>query len=156
MGVVDPIAFSLKSGRLGGSPKRLSNDPNWVKEACPDMFMLECTTHDNFREISASITGVATLPDGGRITERLVDDEIARLKANWIEVHNDDLSDLPSPDQLTQIDAFDRLQLRYVIEVCRRSRSIADAHRALFGASRTKRSTINDSDRLRKFLQRLG
>jgi transcriptional regulatory protein RtcR len=99
---------------------------------------------------------VANSPDGGRITEKLVDDEIGRLKANWIEAHNDDLSDLLSVEQLTQIDAFDRLQLKSVIEVCRRSRSIADAGRALFGASRTKRSTINDSDRLRKFLQRFG
>jgi transcriptional regulatory protein RtcR len=86
----------------------------------------------------------------------LVDDEIARLKSNWIEVHNDDLSDLLTADQLTPIDVFDRLQLQSVIEVCRRSRSIADAGRALFGASRAKRSTINDSDRLRKFLQRFG
>jgi sigma54-dependent transcription regulator len=108
------------------------------------------------RELSASITRMATLADGGRITEKLVDDEILRLKANWIEVHNDDLSDLLSADQLTQIDAFDRLQLQSVIEVCRRSRSIADAERALFGASRTKRSTINDSDRLRKFLRQFG
>lgn len=38
---------------------------------------------------------MATLADGGRITEKLVDDEIQRLRANWIEVHNDDLSDLP-------------------------------------------------------------
>jgi transcriptional regulatory protein RtcR len=63
---------------------------------------------------------------------------------------------LISPGQLTEMDAFDRLQLQSVIEVCRRSRSIADAGRALFGASRAKRSTINDSDRLRKFLQRFG
>ena len=49
---------------------------------------------------------------------------------------------------------LDRLQLQSVMEVCRRSRSIADAGGALFGASRTKRSTINDSDHLRKFLQR--
>jgi transcriptional regulatory protein RtcR len=86
---------------------------------------------------------MATLADGGRITERLVEDEIARLKANWIEVHNDDLSELLSTDRLDQMDAFDRLQLQSVIEVCRRSRSIADAGRALFGASRAKRSTIN-------------
>lgn len=101
------------------------------------------------RELSA-------LADGSRITEKLVDDEVARLKANWIEVHNHDLSDLIPADQLTQIDAFDRLQLQSVIDVCRHSRSIADAGRALFGASRAKRSTINDSDRLRKFLQRFG
>jgi transcriptional regulatory protein RtcR len=99
---------------------------------------------------------VATLADGGRITERLVEDEVARLKMNGVEVHDDDLSDLLSADQLTQMDAFDRLQLQSVIEVCRRSRSIADAGRALFGASRAMRSTINDSDRLRKFLQRFG
>jgi hypothetical protein len=55
---------------------------------------------------------MTTLADGGRITERLVEDEIARLKANWIEVHNDDLSQLLSADQLEQIDAFDRLQLQ--------------------------------------------
>ena len=99
---------------------------------------------------------MATLSDGGRITEKLVDDEIERLKANWIEVHSDNLSGLISPDQMTAMDAFDRLQLQSVIEVCRRSRSIADAGRALFGASRAKRSTINDSDRLPKFLQRFG
>ena len=116
----------------------------------------EALWRGNFRELSASITRMATLADGGRITERLVDDEIVRLKANWIEAHSDDLSDLLSPDQLTQMDTFDRLQLQSVIEVCRRSRSIADAGRALFGASRAKRSTINDSDRLRKFLQRFG
>jgi transcriptional regulatory protein RtcR len=100
------------------------------------------------RELSASITRMATLADGGRITERLVNDEIARLKVNWIEVHDDNLSDFLSAERLTQIDAFDRLQLQSVIEVCRRSRSIADAGRTLFGASRAKRSTINDSDRL--------
>jgi sigma54-dependent transcription regulator len=71
-------------------------------------------------ELSASITRTATLADGGRITERLVEDEIQRLKANWIEVHNDDLSDLLSAEQLTEMDAFDRLQLQSVIEVCRR------------------------------------
>jgi hypothetical protein len=32
---------------------------------------------------------MATLADGGRITERLVEDEITRLKANWIEVHDE-------------------------------------------------------------------
>jgi sigma54-dependent transcription regulator len=61
------------------------------------------------RELSASITRMATLADGGRITERLVDDEIARLKMNWTEVHNGDLSDLLTADQLTQMDTFDRL-----------------------------------------------
>ena len=33
---------------------------------------------------------------------------------------------------------------------------LADAGRALFGASRSRRRTINDSDRLRKYLARFG
>jgi transcriptional regulatory protein RtcR len=66
---------------------------------------------------------MATLADGGCITEKLVDDEIARLKANWIEVHNDSLSDLIPSDQSIQIDAFDRLQLQSVIEVSTRARA---------------------------------
>ena len=81
---------------------------------------------------------MATLADGGRITEGPVDDEIAGLKMNWIETHNFELG------------------FQSVIEVCRHSRSIADVGRALFGVSRAKRRTINDSDRLRKFLQRFG
>jgi hypothetical protein len=37
-----------------------------------------------------------------------------------------------------------------------RSRSMADAGRALFGARPAKRSMISESDRLRKLLQRFG
>jgi transcriptional regulatory protein RtcR len=54
------------------------------------------------------------------------------------------------------MDEFDRLQLESVIDVCRRSRSLADAGRSLFGASRQRRSAINDSDRLRKYLARFA
>jgi sigma54-dependent transcription regulator len=96
---------------------------------------------------------MATRADGGRITEKLVDDEIARIKANWIEVHNDSLSDLPSADQLSQIDVFDRLQLQSVIEVCRRrvlrwpGRSVPRRFRILLRASASLRtaSTSNEA-----------
>src|SRR5262245_29403369 len=37
----------------------------------------------NFRELSASITRLATLADAGRITLELVRDEIARLGESW-------------------------------------------------------------------------
>jgi transcriptional regulatory protein RtcR len=43
-----------------------------------------------------------------------------------------------------------------VIAVCQRSTSVADAGRKLFAATRQKRSTLNDSDRLRKYLARFG
>ena len=52
------------------------------------------------------------------------------------------------------IDPFDRVQLEYVIEVCRKSASLSDAGRTLFAASRTQRKSTNDADRLRKYLAR--
>ncbi|MFX8215040.1 sigma 54-dependent transcriptional regulator, partial [Acinetobacter baumannii] len=39
----------------------------------------------NFRELSASVTRLATLAEGGRITEADVADEIARLQRTWAE-----------------------------------------------------------------------
>jgi transcriptional regulatory protein RtcR len=110
----------------------------------------------NFRELSAAITRMATLADGGRITEQLVMDEIARLKEHWIEPNSDILTSVLPTATLEELDSFDRLQLESVVAVCRRSRSLADAGRTLFGASRSRRRTINDSDRLRKYLARFG
>ena len=56
--------------------------------------------------------------------------------------------------QLGELDLFDRLQLEAVVDVCRRSASLADAGRKLFAATRTRRTSQNDSDRLRKYLAR--
>jgi hypothetical protein len=42
----------------------------------------------------------------------------------------------------------------FTTALCRRSTSLADAGRKLFAATRTRRSTQNDSDRLRKYLAR--
>jgi transcriptional regulatory protein RtcR len=55
---------------------------------------------------------------------------------------------------LEALDLFDRLQLEAVVAVCRRSVSLADAGRKLFAATRTRRASQNDSDRLRKYLAR--
>jgi transcriptional regulatory protein RtcR len=52
------------------------------------------------------------------------------------------------------LDLFDRVQLEAVVSVCRRSTSMADAGRKLFAATRTRRTSQNDSDRLRKYLAR--
>ena len=47
-------------------------------------------------------------------------------------------------------------QLENVLAICRQSKSMAEAGRALFNVSRNSRSTPNDSDRLRKYLARFG
>jgi transcriptional regulatory protein RtcR len=108
----------------------------------------------NFRELSASVSRLATLADGGRIGEPLVREEIERLRAAWRPVSAEGLEGVLSPQQIEALDLFDRLQLQSVLEVCRRSSSLADAGRKLFAATRSKRSSVNDSDRLRKYLGR--
>jgi len=54
------------------------------------------------------------------------------------------------------IDLFDRIQLRGVIQACREAKSLSDAGRKLFNTSRSKKTTTNDADRLRKYLARFS
>jgi transcriptional regulatory protein RtcR len=108
----------------------------------------------NFRELSASVSRMATLSDGGRISEAVVNDEIERLLASWRPARGSGLEGVLSPTQIDGLDLFDRLQLEAVVSVCRRSTSMADAGRKLFAATRTRRTSQNDSDRLRKYLAR--
>jgi transcriptional regulatory protein RtcR len=61
---------------------------------------------------------------------------------------------LLSPEALDKLDLFDRLQLESVIASCRSCNTLAEAGRLLFPVSRTQRSVVNDSDRLKKYLQR--
>src|SRR5262249_47968810 len=105
----------------------------------------------NFRELSASVSRMATLADGGRSTVAGVQEEIARLRAGWLPERESALTELLSAEQIEALDLFDQLQLEAVIRVCQQSASIADAGRKLFAATRAKRSSLNDSDRLRKF-----
>jgi len=119
----------------------------------------------NFRDLAASVTRLATLAEGGRITEPLVQAEIARLR--WLWKHADggpggsadgdiDLAALLGAEAEAALDLFDRLQLQGVLRVCRGARSLSDAGRRLFQASRLQRSVVNDADRLRKYLGRFG
>ncbi len=110
----------------------------------------------NFRDLGAALTRMATLAPGGRISSDIVDEEISRLRIQWQshESQSDDAELLGyfDADRLAEIDLFDRVQLAAVLRVCRDSASLSDAGRKLFGASREKRSTVNDSDRVRKYL----
>lgn len=113
----------------------------------------------NFRDLAASVTRMATLSPKGRIDIDCVDAEIARLRRLWAGQADDGvglLADLLDADVLAGIDLFDRVQLIETIRVCRAGRSLSEAGRALFSASRTRRSTPNDADRLRKYLARFG
>ncbi len=100
----------------------------------------------NFRELTASITRMATLSIQGNITQEQVENEIRRLQIHWQQVT---FSDALIP---AEIDEFDRYQLEKVIEVCRKSRTLSEAGRYLFAVSRAQKQRANDADRLKKYL----
>lgn len=112
----------------------------------------------NFRDLAASVTRMATFTPKGRINVATVDGEVVRLERLWSGGSNrsDGLETVLSAAQLAEIDPFDRVQLAYVARVCRESPSLSEAGRRLFAASRERRASTNDADRLRKYLTRFG
>ena len=119
----------------------------------------------NFRDLNAMVVRMATLSDGGRITEDIVSDEISRSfpdSCSRIDAASstaDDgktLADILGMDYATRFDEFDLVQLAHVLEVCRASQSMADAAKRLFAVSRKAKKSSNDSDRLAKYLARFG
>lgn len=104
----------------------------------------------NFRELTASITRMATLSTQGNISLPQVEDEINRLNQNWQQAK-------PANQLIpSEIDEFDRYQLEKVIEVCRKSRTLSEAGRYLFAVSRTQKQRSNDADRLKKYLAKFN
>jgi transcriptional regulatory protein RtcR len=114
----------------------------------------------NFRDLNAAVARMSTLAPGGRISSQVVEEEMSRLSSSWhrpdTSQQRDELDQFLTAEQLKEVDVFDRAQLVFVIGVCRRSRSLSEAGRTLFSASRTRKSLSNDADRLRKYLARFG
>lgn len=110
----------------------------------------------NFRDLAASVTRMATFCPKGRIDLVSVETEITRLQRAWAAVGQtgDGLETILPANVLDGLDPFDRVQLAHVISVCKGARSLSEAGRTLFAASLSQRSTINDADRLRKYLAR--
>ena len=120
----------------------------------------ESSWSGNFRDLNAAVTRMATLAAGGRITVDIVEEEIDRLRAQWSRLRDDPTGEILgqhlSPEQLERIDPFDRVQLAEVIRACAASRTLSEAGRLLFSASRQRKESGNDADRLRKYLTRFG
>ena len=114
----------------------------------------------NFRDFGASVRRMATLCEGGRISVREVEDEVANLRAQWRHergaARTGILEGALGAERAARLDRFERVQLEDVIAVCKSARSLSEAGRSLFAASRTSRTTTNDADRLRKYLARYG
>ncbi len=112
----------------------------------------------NFRDLNASVARLATLAVRDRITRGLVEEEITRLNQQWTagteETDINLVRELMSPSRVDELDRLDIVQLAEIIRVCRRSPSMSAAGKTLFGASRLRRKTANDSDRIKKLLER--
>ena len=120
----------------------------------------------NFRDLNAMIVRMATLSDGGRITEEIVADEIARATPNAgaggaaaspaSGMSAKELATLLGKDYAVRFDEFDLVQFAHVARVCREAATAADAAKRLFAVSRKAKKSSNDSDRLSKYLARFG
>jgi len=112
----------------------------------------------NFRDLNAAVMRMATLAERGRIRLVDVEAEKARLETNWKRPVSSkredevDLAEIMGEEDFAKIDPFDRVQLAYVVGVCRESRTLSDAGRIVFCESRKKRKVANDADRLKKYL----
>jgi transcriptional regulatory protein RtcR len=109
----------------------------------------------NFRDFDAAVTRMATLAPGGRITLKVVTEELERLSGSALTTGTSELvAQTLGADRAAKLDRFDRVQLEDVLAVCRAARSLSAAGRELFAASRSERTSVNDADRLRKYLAR--
>jgi transcriptional regulatory protein RtcR len=112
----------------------------------------------NFRDLRRAIDRMATFATTGRITTEIVEDEIRRLQEEWMDPGKKSdtglLELLMSREKLESLDMFVKIQLKGVIKVCLKCRNISEAGRNLYSQSRTQKSSSNDSDRLRKYLDR--
>ncbi len=122
---------------------------------------LDATWPGNFRDFNGAVERMATMAPGGRISTEVVEDEIRRLRAAWRRMAGDEpaedfLAFVLADGALAHIDPFERVQLAEVVRVCRGSRTLSEAGRRLFSASRARKAAPNDADRLRKYLARFG
>lgn len=120
----------------------------------------DATWDGNFRDLAASVTRMATLSLSGRIDRDAVAFEMDRLRSLWggrsASLGSKAIAEVMDASVIAQLDPFDRVQLEFVIEICRTARSLSEAGRILFAQSRAQRKSTNDADRLRKYLSKFG
>lgn len=156
------IDFELE--RIASKGQRLARFSSEARERYLS-FATKAEWRSNFRDLAASITRMATLAPAGRIDAPTVEQEIARLDRSWHSPERTDgegsssftsnaLADFLTAEQLESLDRFDRTQLADVVKVCQASQTLSEAGRTLFAASRNRRRSVNDADRLRKYLAR--
>lgn len=114
----------------------------------------------NFRDLNSSVTRMATLSEGGRITEAIVAEEIERLVSSWstnesVKNHPTNITQaILGEEKAKELDRYEHYQIACIAEACQHSQSLAEAGRYLFNVSRQKKKSTNDSHRLKQILER--
>lgn len=112
----------------------------------------------NFVELSNSLERLATFARvHGELSAGIVRNEILHLTACW-EQRDPSRSRVERVlgDGAQELDRVDRAALEEVFSVCSATSSMAEAGKLLFARSRERRSSTNDSDRVKKYLTRYG
>ena len=143
--------YARKTGTLV-SFNKLAKEHYLTFAHCPD-----ASWQANFRDLNASVTRMATLANGGRISKATVEDEIKRLKHDWH--HTSQALDPKTvtasfldDETHTRLDLFEHIQLAGTLQTCKNASSLAEAGRMLFDQSRARKKSPNDSHRLKQYL----
>lgn len=128
----------------------------------------------NFRELAAVMERMATFHKNGNIALAVVEEELRSLRAAWgtggaahialaeapALVSTEDkysaLEKLLGTEACENLDLFERIHLAGSIAVCRQSPSMSAAGRRLFAVSRTRKSRVDDANRLHNYLKKYG
>ncbi len=114
----------------------------------------------NFRDLISTVTRMATLSDGGRISTGIVNEEICRLKDYWKAgssgTYDPSLitAQILGDEKASDLDLFDHIQIAGISAICKNSNSMAEAGRKLFSQSRLQKKSVNDSHRLKQLLSK--
>ncbi len=141
--------YAKKSG------KRITFNAEAKREFLEFALSPETKWGGNFRDLNAMVVRMATLAVGGRIDLAAVRSEIARSRRSK-PAGDPGLAELLGDGYETRFDRFDLAQLREVVAVCRESRNLTEAGKKLFAVSRLGKRSVNDADRLSKYLGRFG
>lgn len=129
----------------------------------PSGRIAEDAVHAETKRLTARWSESSPLPAAARQSEERIAEKAAK-KSRMHSVEGDSVTweqfdwctEIMGPEAAAELDRFDRVQLNDVLSVCTRSRTISVAGRELFAVSREKKASVNDADRLRKYLARFG
>lgn len=129
----------------------------------------------NFRELAAVMERMATFHQHGSIALDVVKEELRALRVVWhqdeatdgtasvasptlsvVEGKSSELEILLGAEACANLDLFERIHLAGTIAICRQSPNMSTAGRTLFAVSRTRKSRVDDANRLHNYLKKYG